>query len=75
MMALGQPSGSVASLTLFAGLDEHVVPSEDEEIESLATQQHLGNIPESAGQVLQYGIGQKGSERIATVKRAVQATT
>lgn len=74
MGALGQPEGSIASLTLFGGLDEHVVPSENEEIDSLATQQHLGNIPESAGQVLQFGIGQKGAERLATVKRALQTT-
>ena len=71
---LGQTEGAVASLTVFGGFDECDLPGEDEEIDSLAVQRHLGNIPESAGQVLQYGIGQRGAERTATVRRAVLAT-
>ena len=61
-------------LTLFGGLDEGGLPSEEQEIDSLAVQRHLGNIPESASQVLQYGIGQGGSERTATLRRAILAT-
>ncbi len=70
---LGQTEGAVASLTMFGGFDEWDLPSEDEEIDSLAVQRHLGNIPENAGQVLQYGIGQRGGERTATVRRAILA--
>lgn len=62
------------SFTLFGGIDESGLPSEEQEIDSLAVQRHLGNIPESAGQVLQYGIGQGGIERTATIRRAIQAT-
>lgn len=62
------------SFTLFGGLDESKLPSEEQEIDSLAVQRHLGNIPESASQVLQYGIGQGGSERTATLHRAILTT-
>ena len=62
------------SFTLFGALDETGLPSEEQEIDSLAVQRHLGNIPESAGKVLQYGIGQGGSERTATLRRAILAT-
>lgn len=75
MARLGQTSAALGSLTIFAGFDECAVPSEEEEVESLAVQRHLGNISESAGQILQFGIGQHGSERIATLRRAVLATT
>lgn len=71
---LGQEESSVASFTIFGGFDETALPSENEEIESLAAQQHLGNISESAGKVLQFGIGQGGSERRATIHRAMQTT-
>lgn len=70
---LGRDEWGVASFTMFGGFDETALPTEDEEIESLAAQRHLGNIPESAGQVLQFGIGQRGSERRATIHRAIQA--
>jgi len=71
---LGQADGAIGSMTIFGGFDESELPSEDEEIDSLAVQRHLGNIPENAGEVLQYGIGQRGAQRVATVRRALQAT-
>ena len=71
---LGRSQDSIATLTLFAGFDECVVPSEEEEIDSLAIQCHLGNIADSARQVLQAGIGLRDSERRAIVRRAVHAT-
>lgn len=74
MAQLGRAGTSVASFTMFGGFGEFELPSENQEVDSLAVQQHLGNIPESAGSVLQYGIGQKGSERTATLRRAVLAT-
>jgi len=74
MTLLTEPAGSIASFTMFGACEENNLPGEDAEVDSLAAQQHLGNISGSATQVLQYGIGQKGSERAATVKRALMAT-
>lgn len=74
VIELGQTEGALASFTIFGGFDECELPSEDEEIDSIAVQRHLGNIPESAGQVLQYGIGRHGAERTAAVRRAITAT-
>ena len=65
---------SISSFTLMGGFSECELPSEDEEVDSLALQRHLGHIPESAGQILQYGIGRRGAERFATLRRALAAT-
>jgi hypothetical protein len=73
MALLSDPSGSVASFTMFGACEENNLPTEDAEVDSLASQHHLGNISSSAAQVLQFGIGQKGSERAAAVKRALMA--
>lgn len=75
MAELARVDGAVASFTIFGGFDECKLPSEDEEVNSLAVQRHLGNIPENVGSVLQYGIGQSGAERTATVRRAVLTST
>ena len=72
---LDRADGGIASLTLFGGFDECELPSENEEVDALAVQRHLGNIPEGAGQALQYGVGQHGAERTATVRRAILAST
>jgi hypothetical protein len=74
MVDLERNDGAIASLTLFGSCNECKLPSENEEVDSLAVQRHLGNIPESATQVLQYGIGQRGVERSATLRRALLAT-
>ena len=71
---LGQRGGTIASFTMFGGFGENELPKEDEEVDGLAVQRHLGNIPEAAGQVLQYGIGRHGTERTATLRRAILAT-
>jgi len=70
---LSRSDWSVASFTLFGAFDECALPSDDEEIESLALQRHLGNISQSATEVLQYGIGQRDVERRSTIRRAVQS--
>ncbi len=70
---LGRGDIGIASFTVFGGFDECALPSENEEIDSLAAQRHLGSIAESAGKVLQYGIGHGGAERRATLGRAVHA--
>ena len=64
---------SVGSFTLMGGFSENSLPSEDQEIEGLAVQRHMGNISDRATEVLQYGIGQRNSERRATLRRAVLA--
>ncbi len=69
---LGSSAISVASFTLMAGFSEDEVPTENEEVDSLAVQRHLGNISDSAGEILQYGIGQRNAERWATLGRAVR---
>ena len=62
------------SLTLFAGLDEAALPSEDEEVDSLALQRHLGNINDSAVQILQLGVGQDEAHRRAVLRQAIAAS-
>ncbi len=64
---------SSSSLTLFGGFTECKLPSENEEVEVLARHRHIGNISASAGGVLQLGIGQRGADRRATVRKALLA--
>jgi len=70
---LGRSDVSIASFTFMGGFSENALPEEEEEIESLAVQRHLGTISDSAGQVLQFGVGQRDAERRATLRRAVLA--
>ena len=69
---LTHESFSPSSFTLFGGFDECCLPSESDEVDSLALQQHMGNISSKSGQVLQMGIGRHEAERIATVRRAIE---
>ena len=71
MADLGRTDASIGSFTLMGGFSENSLPSENQEIESLAVQRHLGNISEEAGTILQFGIGQRNAERRATLRRAV----
>jgi hypothetical protein len=71
---IGRSESPVASFTIFGGFCECELPSEEVEIDSLAIQAHLGNIPDSARQVLQLGIGQREAERRAVLRRAITAT-
>ena len=64
----------ISSFSLMGGFDQCALPTENEEVDGLATQQHLGNISEDAGRILQHGIGQHGAERRTTLHRAVGAT-
>ncbi len=66
-------SGTVFSLTLFGAFDEVGLPSEDEEVDGLALQQHLGNISDSAARVLQLGVGQSDAHRRSVVQQAIAA--
>ena len=62
------------SLTLFGGFEETGLPGEDEEVDSLALQRHLGNINDSAVQILQMGVGQDDAHRRAVVRQAIAAS-
>ena len=74
MLTLSHTESSCSSFTLFGAFDENELPSEDEEVNSLAMQCHLGNISEPSREVLQAGIGLKETDRRAVLHRAVQAT-
>jgi hypothetical protein len=72
---LGRLDVSIASFTLMGAFCECELPSETQEIDSLALQRHLGNISTDAGEVLQHGIGQRDAERYSVVRRALQTAT
>ncbi len=71
---LGRTDPSIASFTLMGAFSEWSLPPESTEIDSIALQRHLGNIPDHAGELLQMGIGQRDSERWAVLRRAVHTT-
>ena len=73
MSDLGRSDVSIASFTFMGGFAENELPSEEQEIESLAVQRHLGTISDSAGQVLQFGVGRRDAERRATLRQAILA--
>ncbi len=74
MLSLSKLESSCGSFTLFGGFNEAELPSEDEEVNSLAMQCHLGNINDSSREVLQAGIGLSDSERRSVLHRAVAVT-
>ena len=65
----------VKSFTLMGGFSDSELPTENEEIDALALQCYLGIIPDQGRQILLHGIGLRGSERRAAVRRAVVAVT
>ena len=68
--AAADQEGTLFSLTLFGSFEEAQLPTEDEEVEGLALQRHLGNMSDSAMQVLQLGVGQDDSHRRAVLRQA-----
>lgn len=60
------------TFTLFGGLSEMELPSEDEEVESLALHRHFGNIGEDSGRVLEMGVGQNGVNRRTVIQQALR---
>jgi len=72
---LGRLDVVIVSFTLMGGFSECELPSESEEIDSLALQRHLGNISADAGAVLQHGIGQRDAERHTVIRRALKSAT
>jgi len=71
MSDLGRSDVSIGSFTMMGGFSADELPSEAQEIESLAVQRHLGTISDSAGQVLQFGVGRHDAERRATLRQAI----
>lgn len=63
---------SITALTLMGGFSETELPSEKEEIDSLAVQQYLGTIPEQVIDILKFGVGQKDVDRRSTLRKALQ---
>lgn len=63
-----------ASLTLFGRFDTEDLPSENEELDDLALNRHLGHIPDEAVDLIMPAIGQRGSTRPAVVRQALAAT-
>ncbi|MCG3128637.1 MAG: hypothetical protein CHACPFDD_03526 [Phycisphaerae bacterium] len=59
------------SFTFCGGFEGNELPSEEEELDGLALNQHLGQIPESIGKLLMLGVGQKGVSRPAIVRQAI----
>ncbi|HUU85726.1 MAG TPA: hypothetical protein VM243_19690 [Phycisphaerae bacterium] len=68
-----EDEGAVFSLTLFGTCSEAELPDENEEVDGLALQRHLGNISENEVQVLQYGVGQDDAQRRAVLRQAMAA--
>lgn len=64
-------NSAVLSFTMFGALEESCLPTEDQEIEGLALQRHLGNIGDSSGRMLELGIGQAGAQRRSVIQHAV----
>jgi hypothetical protein len=74
---VAQPGGPgplrTLSLTLFGGFDGDVLPREDQELDDLSLQRHLGQIPEQALQTLMLAIGRTGVQRLTAIRQAVLA--
>ena len=68
-----EDDGAAFSLTLFGACDETGLPGEDEEVDSLALQRHLGNISGNQLQILQFGVGQDEAQRRAVLRQAIAA--
>lgn len=66
-----EDDGAVFTLTLFGACDEAGLPGEDEEVDSLALQRHLGNISDNEAQILQCGVGQEEAQRRAVLRQAI----
>jgi hypothetical protein len=64
----------VASFTLFGGMSADQLPSEDQELDGIALQRHLGTIPPDAAQILTLAVGTAGAQRLAAVRQAVAHT-
>lgn len=67
-------SFTYGSFTLMGGFSGAELPPENEEVEGLAIARHVGNIPETAGKMLELGVGQAGAHRASFIRQAFAAT-
>lgn len=67
----GASAPDIGSFSIFGGVDSDAIPSEDQELDDLTMQRHLGTLPEAAVETLMLGIGKRGSSRLAVVRQAV----
>lgn len=65
---------SISAFTFAGGFSESELPSEKEEIDSLAVQQYLGTISEQVIDILKFGVGQKDVDRRSTLRKALQVS-
>ncbi len=63
------------SFTLMGGFSSSELPAENEEVDGLAINRHLGQIDAEAGAALELGVGQHGAQRSAIVRRALGAAS
>lgn len=70
----GDEGMRIDSFTLCGAFAANELPGENEEIEGLALNRHLGHIPENAGTMLEMAVGQGGSQRASLIGRAFAST-
>ncbi len=63
------------SFTFMAGMSSSELPDENEEIEGLAINRHLGHIDNEAGQTLEMGVGRGGAQRASVVRQALASAS
>lgn len=63
------------SFTLMGGFSSSGLPSENAEVDGLAIGRHLGHINAEAGAALELGVGQRGAQRAAIIRRALAAAS
>jgi hypothetical protein len=63
-------SSAFLTLTLFGGFDESELPAEEEELDAIALQRHLGRIGSTSSRILESGVGMRGAQRRAIVQHA-----
>ncbi len=62
---------NASSFTLCGGFSTNELPTEDEELDRLALNRHMGHISDSAGRALMLAVGHDGSQRPAAIRRAM----
>ena len=70
----GDDAMRIDSFTLCGAFSANELPSENEEVEGLALNRHLGHIPDHAGTMLEMAVGQAGSQRASLIGRAFAST-
>jgi hypothetical protein len=73
--AIGRLNGDTGiecgSFTMMGAFSNDALPAENEEVDGLAINRHLGRITDEAGATLEMGVGQKGSQRSGVLRKAL----